>query len=162
MTIGLQIDLFSVIVSLFAGLLATGLMTTIEIPFWKRWGVKGILEWDENQILSSKFFGLSPTYIHFTGILLLHFLNGSIGGFGILLGMVLFPSLREVHLPVLGPLYGILLWVLTLLTIHKPITGIDPFKHPLGSGPVIVSFAGHIIYGISLIWVLANLGILNQ
>ena len=154
----MQIDLFSVMLSLFAGLVATGVMIIIEIPFWNRWGVTGILEWHENQILSSKFFGISPTNIHFTGIFLLHFLNGSIGGFGILLGMVLFPSLRDVNLLVLGPLYGLLLWVLTLLTIHKPITGIDPFKHPLGKGPVIVSFAGHIIYGISLIGVLMILG----
>jgi hypothetical protein len=147
--------------SLFAGVVATGVMTIIEIPFWKRWGVTGILEWHENQILSSKFFGISPTTINFTGMFLLHFLNGSIGGFGILLGMVLFLPLRDVHLLVLGPLYGLLLWVLTLLTIHKPITGIDPFKHPLGRGPVIVSFVGHIIYGISLIWVLLILRNLN-
>jgi hypothetical protein len=50
-TIGLQIYLFSIIVSLFARLVATGLLTTIEIPFWKRWGVTGKLEWHENQIL---------------------------------------------------------------------------------------------------------------
>jgi hypothetical protein len=88
-------------------------------------------------------------------------LNWSIGGFGIFFGMVLFPSLREVHLPVLGPLYGLLLWVLTFLTIHKPITGRDPFKHSLGRSAAIISFAGHIIYGIPVIWVLVILGLLN-
>jgi hypothetical protein len=153
----LQIDLFTVTLSLLAGLVATGIMTLLEIPSWKRWGLSGILEWHENQILSVKFFGLSPSNIHFNGIFLLHFLNGSIGGFGILLGIGLFPFLMKIHPLVIGPLYGLLLWVLTLLTIHKQLTGINPFKHPLGYGPLIVSFAGHIIYGISLVWIILNL-----
>jgi hypothetical protein len=132
-------------------------MTILEIPFWKRWGLTGILEWHENQILSIKFFRLSPSNIHFAGIFFLHFLNGSLGGVGILLGMVLLPFLTEIHPLILGPLYGLLLWVLTLLTIHKQLTGINPFKHPLGYGPVTVSFAGHMIYGLSLAWLILNL-----
>jgi hypothetical protein len=132
-------------------------MTILEIPFWKRWGLTGILEWHENQILSIKFLRLSPSNIHFAGIFFLHFLNGSIGGVGILLVMVLLPFLTEIHPLVLGPLYGLLLWVLTLLTIHKQLTGINPFKHPLGYGPVTVSFVGHMIYGLSLAWLILNL-----
>ena len=45
--------------SFAAGLISTGVMTIIEIPFWKKWGITGILEWHENQMLSSKYFRFS-------------------------------------------------------------------------------------------------------
>jgi hypothetical protein len=136
--------------SLGAGLISTGVMTIIEIPFWKKWGITGILEWHENQILSSKYFRFSHPD-SFLGILSLHFLNGSIGGFGLLLGLILIPYLINIHFLILGSIYGVFLWVFTLIPIHKSITEINPFRHPLGIGPVIVSFIGHIFYGIMLI-----------
>ena len=46
--------------------------------------------------------------------------------------------------------YGVVLWILTLVPIHKPITGFSPWKHPLGHLPAIASLSGHILYGIVL------------
>jgi hypothetical protein len=137
--------------SLFAGFVSTGLMTILEIPFWKRWGLTGILEWHENQILICRFFSLASTNLHFWGIFLLHFLNGSLGGIGLLLAFILIPTLKEIPLLPLGILYGSFLWILTLIPIHKPITGIDPWNHPLGKGPAVLSLVGHTIYGITLV-----------
>ena len=71
------------------------------------------------------------------------------GGIGFYYLLTLIPSLITVAVFV-GIIYGLLLWVLTLLPIHKPITGIDPFKHPLGLGPAITSLTGHILYGVIL------------
>jgi hypothetical protein len=147
----MQIDLYSVLMSLFSGLISTGIMTTIEIPFWKKWGLIGILEWHENQVLTCKIFRLSDVKKYFWGIFLLHFVNGSLGGIGLLLALILIPSLKDINFLLLGLLYGFLLWILTLFPIHKPITGIDPWKHPLGKGPAIVSLIGHAIYGITLV-----------
>ena len=147
----MQIDLFTILSSLFAGFVSTGAMTILEIPFWKRWGLTGILEWHENQILTSKLFRLSSNNLHFWGIFLLHFLNGSLGGMGLLLAFILIPTLKEIPLLPLGLLYGFFLWILTLVPIHKPITGINPWNHPLGKGPAVVSLVGHTIYGITLV-----------
>jgi hypothetical protein len=147
----LQIDLFTILSSLFVGFVSTGAMTILEILFWKRWGLTGILEWHENQILTSKLFGLSSNNLHFWGIFLLHFLNGSLGGIGLLLAFILIPALKEIPLLPLGLLYGFFLWILTLVPIHKPITGINPWNHPLGKGPAVVSLVGHTIYGITLV-----------
>ena len=146
----MQIDLFTILSSLFAGFVSTGAMTILEIPFWKRWGLTGILEWHENQILTCKLFRLSNN-LHFWGIFLLHFLNGSLGGIGLLLAFILIPTLKEIPLLPLGLLYGFFLWILTLVPIHKPITGINPWNHPLGKGPAVVSLVGHTIYGITLV-----------
>ena len=148
----MQIDLFTILSSLFAGFVSTGAMTILEIPFWKRWGLTGILEWHENQILTTcKLFRLSSNNLHFLGIFLLHFLNGSLGGIGLLLAFILIPTLKEIPLLPLGLLYGFFLWILTLVPIHKPITGINPWNHPLGKGPAVVSLVGHTIYGITLV-----------
>jgi hypothetical protein len=147
----LQIDLFTILSSLFAGFVSTGAMTILEIPFWKRWGLTGILEWHENQILTCKLFSLSSNNLHFWGIFLLHFLNGSLGGIGLLLAFILIPTLKEIPLLPLGLLYGFFLWILTLVPIHQPITGINPWNHPLGKGPAVVSLVGHTIYGITLV-----------
>lgn len=149
--LNLQIDLYIILSSLFAGFVSTGLMTILEIPFWKRWGLTGILEWHENQILTCKFFRLASNNLHFWGIFLLHFLNGSLGGIGLLLAFILIPTINEIPFLPLGLLYGFFLWILTLVPIHKPITGIDPWNHPLGKGPAVLSLVGHTIYGITLV-----------
>jgi len=63
-----------------AGFISTGLMTIFEIPFWRIWGIQGILEWHENQILISKLIKkITRTeydIISYNGILLLHVTNG--------------------------------------------------------------------------------------
>ena len=146
----LKLDLFSILLSVIAGLISTGLMTLIEIPFWKKWKLTGILEWHENQILTCKIFKIPNNKNYFWGIFFLHFLNGRLGGIGLNLALVLFPSLYEIPLLIIGLLYGFFLWILTLLPIHKPITGINPLNHPLGHGPIIISLLGHALYGITL------------
>ena len=144
-----MVDYFSVFLSLLAGLFATLMMSIFKFPFWRKWGLEGSLEWHENQVLYSKFFRTDRTKINFTGLFLLHFVNGGLGGIGFYFLLTLSPSLITM-LFFVGILYGLVLWVLTLLPIHKPITGIDPLKHPLGLGPAITSLTGHLVYGVIL------------
>ena len=125
-------------------------MTVIEIPFWKRWKLTGILEWHENQVLTCKIFRLPDNKNYFWGIFFLHFLNGGLGGIGLLLALVLIQPLNQISLLIIGLFYGLFLWIVTLVPIHKPITGINPLNHPLGKGPLITSLLGHVIYGITL------------
>lgn len=64
-------------------------MTLTEIPSWKKWGLHGVFEWHENQILSNRLLRHISNYsgrkekktaIHFKGIFLLRFLNGILAG----------------------------------------------------------------------------------
>lgn len=142
---------------LVGGLLATGVMTIIELPFWRRWKLQGVLEWHENQILISRLLRSDERRLNYAGIFSLHFLNGALGGLGLALALYLIPSLYSIQLILLGPAYGFFLWILTLVPIHKPITGIHPWKHPLGRGPAVASLAGHILYGIVLAVVFLSL-----
>ena len=136
----------AILLGLVAGIAATTAMTLTEIPSWKKWGLRGVFEWHENQAITA--YLMRSTKTSFAGIFFFHFLNGTLAG-------IAFPFLVSFLLPyapllVLGTAYGVVLWVLTLVPIHKPITGLHPWNHPLGQLPAIASLAGHIVYGITL------------
>jgi hypothetical protein len=135
------------------GLLGTLAMTAIEIVPWRKWGLSGVLEWHENQMLIMKFLRLensNTTRLHYLGIFGLHFANGLLGGIGFYFAIIFIDYLSILPLPLLGMLYGFFLWIVTLIPIHKPITGLHPWNHPSGHGPAITSLLGHFAYGIVL------------
>jgi hypothetical protein len=141
---------------IFSSMIATTIMTLYEIPFWRKWGLKGVFELHENQILSIRFFGLSRRVVQYRGIFFLHFLNGTLGGvlFPFVVTYLIIPhSMMLVTL--LGIVYGVLLWIITLVPIHKPITGLAVWNHPLGHYPALVSLGGHVIYGVVLGFMIA-------
>jgi hypothetical protein len=136
---------------LIGGIVATTVMTISEIPSWKKWGLTGVFEWHENHLLSTKFFHISQKKVNFKYIFFLHFLNGSLAGLA-------FPFVRPIinisniseSILILSILYGFLLWIVTLVPIHKPITGCSWWNHQLGHLPAIASLIGHLIYGFVL------------
>ena len=143
------------LISFCIGLFATTIMTIFEIPAWRKWKLEGVLEWHENQVLSTKLFRLSESKTHVFGIFLLHFANGGLGGIGFVLALILIPDTTS-NLAFAGIIYGVFLWVATLIPIHRPITGISPWRHQNGMLPMMTSLGGHLIYGITIGFV-ANL-----
>jgi hypothetical protein len=121
---------------LIGGIVATTVMTISEIPSWKKWGLIGVFEWHENHLLSTKFFHIPQKKVNFKYIFYLHFLNGSLAGLA-------FPFVRPIinisniseSILILSILYGFLLWIVTLVPIHKPITGCSWWNHQLGHLP---------------------------
>ena len=146
-----MVDYFSVFLSLMAGLFATLMMSIFEFPFWRKWGIEGVLEWHENQVISTRFFHISNDKPCFKYIFFLHFLNGSLAGIGFLLILsILNIPITGQYVVVLSLTYGLVLWIVTLLPIHKPITGHSVWNHQLGHLPSIASLTGHLIYGLVL------------
>jgi hypothetical protein len=142
------------LIGLLGGIASTAIMTLTEIPSWKRWGLHGVFEWHENQVITIRLFKLSnDNKIYFKGIFFFHFLNGTLAGIAFpFIVASFFTSLVSStgSLLLLGMLYGFVLWIVTLLPIHKPITGFSPFNHPLGRMPALASLGGHIVYGLVL------------
>ena len=135
------------------GLLGTLVMSVIEVIPWRKWGLSGVFEWHENQILIAKFLRLEnddDACLHYLGIFGLHFINGLLGGMGFYFAITFIDYLAILPLPLLGILYSFFLWVVTLVPIHKPITGLHPWNHPLGHWPAIASLTGHFAYGLVL------------
>jgi uncharacterized membrane protein len=145
------------LIGLLGGIVSTVIMTLTEIPSWKRWGLPGVFEWHENQVITRRLFKLpnenNNNNTNFKGVFFFHFLNGTLAGiafpfivasfFTVLINSIL-------SLLLLGMLYGFVLWIITLVPIHKPITGFSPWNHPLGHMPAFASLGGHIVYGFVL------------
>jgi hypothetical protein len=144
------------IYGLIGGLVSTAMMTLAEIPSWKKWHLQGVFEWHENQEITRKLLSISndeKKTMHIKGIFFFHFLNGTLVGIAFpLIITSLFPSFINdiVSLLLIGILYGFIVWIVTLIPIHKPITGLSPWNHPLGKWPAIASLGGHIVYGFIL------------
>src|SRR4249920_2200498 len=99
-------------------------MTLTEIPSWKKWGLHSVFEWHENEVLSEKFFRISEK-IDFRGIFVFHFVNGTLAGlafpFIITLLNTFFVTVIDTFLVAI--IYRFVLWIVTLVPIHKSITG---------------------------------------
>ena len=136
---------------LVSGIAATAVMTVTEIPSWRKWGLLGVFEWHENQLLSTRFFHIPRHKLCFKYIFFLHFLNGSLAGiaFPLILSILDVPITRD-YILVPSVTYGFMLWIVTLVPIHKPITGYSVWNHQLGHLPSIASLIGHLIYGLVL------------
>lgn len=90
-------------------------------------------------------------HIMYVGTFCLHFINDILAAipfpFAFLFFKELFSTDEFLHSILFGIAYSILLWILTLLPIHKPITGLSVWNHPLGKLPGAISFCGHMLYG---------------
>ena len=140
--------------SAFFALAGTSLMSLFELPLWQKWGITAVLEWHENLVLSSKIVGRDLKAV-WTGILSLHYLNGVLAGlFFPVFAWLLISLFGLSNTFIIGITYAALLWILTLAPIHKPITGLSPFNHPLGKLPLAASISGHLIYGLVISLVL--------
>jgi hypothetical protein len=143
------------LIGLLGGIVSTVIMTLTEIPSWKRWGLPGVFEWHENQVITRRLFKLSNdnNNINFKGVFFFHFLNGTLAGIAfpfIIASFFTTLVISSTSLLLLGLLYGFALWIITLVPVHKPITGLSPFNHPLGHMPALASIGGHIVYGLVL------------
>jgi hypothetical protein len=132
------------------GLFGTLVMSAIEVIPRRKWGLHGVFEWHENQMLIVKFLKLKndDACLHYLGIFGLHLTNGVLAGIGFYFAIEFIDFLALLPLPLLGMVYSFFLWIVTLVPIHKPITGLHPWNHPLGHGPALASLAGHFAYGI--------------
>lgn len=139
-------DPTTLLVGFLAGAGATVPMTATEVPAYRRWGLEAVLEWHENQTVLGRLLRRPPESLVLPG-LLLHVLHGGVAGVVFLAGLALL-NLRPAA-PLLGPLFGLLLWSVTLL-IHRPLTGVPPVAHPQGRLPLLLSLLGHMVYGLAL------------
>jgi hypothetical protein len=121
-------------------------------------GFTCVFEWHENQVIAKRMCKISDDdnnnkKIHFKGIFFFHFLNGTLAGIAFPFIVASFFTVfmnSGTSLLLLGMLYGFVLWIITLVPIHKPITGFSPWNHSLGHMPALASLGGHIFYGLVL------------
>jgi uncharacterized membrane protein YagU involved in acid resistance len=134
-----------VLKGLVAGLTSTAVMSLLEYPIWRRWGLEMVTEWHLNQVIAGRLLRRSPNTVIVQG-LLFHILHGGLAGIVFVSVLSLAPNV-PINDAAVG--FGLILWVVSLF-ILKPVTGVGLRGHPLGLSPFIVSLTGHILYGMSL------------
>lgn len=139
-------DDLTILRGLLAGFAATAPMTLAELLARYRWGLEGLLDWQENQTIAGRILNRPLEVVVFPG-LGFHFLHGLLAGIVFVLVVPLFPSAWP--LAVLGPGYGAVLFAITLV-IHRPITGRYAWSGPQRTVALVVSLLAHLVYGAAL------------
>ncbi len=107
-----------------AGFLSAIIMTLIEYPFWRAWGIQGVSEWQVNWVmvsaLSKKWKTMKNPLISWT--IASHISHGVVAGiaFRLLLPFVI-PFLRMANASLLldGTIFGIALWFLFTFLLRR-------------------------------------------
>lgn len=141
--------LWTALTGLLAGVISTAAMSVIEAAYWRRWGLVGVLEWHENQVIWSRLRKAPRSQVSYIGVLALHFLNGALAAvpFPFVASALAWPRVWSAPI---GLAYGAIVWLLTLYPIHEPVTGVSLSHHPDGPYPVAASLFGHLVYGLCL------------
>jgi len=131
-----------------AGCLATAVMSLLQLPFWRANGLEYVLEWHENVGIVKRLFKKISEEKALAYSFFFHFLNGGLADAAYNVFLNFFELLNVFGPFLLGCLFGMFLWVFTLAPIHRPLTGLPVFGHPLGAGPIVLSVVLHMLYGV--------------
>ena len=128
-----------------SGLVAVVLMTLFETPFWHQFGMKGVVQWQVNEIIVSRL--LSKPYVEgkrlrwAIGMHLFH---------GVALGALFAIWLTSVHLPLYltGLVYSIALWSFIPFSLRDALQRAG--RVSFTNGGMTVSLLAHVVYGLAL------------
>jgi hypothetical protein len=123
-------------------------MSLLQLPFWRANGLEYVLEWHENVGIVKRLFKKISEEKALAYSFFFHFLNGGLAAAAYNIFLNFFELLKVFGPFLLGCLFGIFLWVFTLAPIHRPLTGLPVFGHPLGAGPIVLSVVLHMLYGV--------------
>src|SRR2546425_7842096 len=128
-------------------------MTLFEFPFWKRWGMNGVVEWQTNWIILSKLARVNSNRIReprISWIITLHLWHGVAAGiaFGLIAPFViLLPAMGFSVVPD-AVAYSVALWVIFMLVPRKAFESAGGTR--ISNCSLLVALASHFVYGISL------------
>ena len=130
-------------------------MSISEYPFYKKWGIKGVYEFHESEMMFCKLTNREFQNKISSFGLLTHMINGSL----LSVPFVFYLNITNTSPTVLiGIIYALFVWFVTLLPVHKLITNESILGNPYGYKPILVSIFGHCIYGFVLYYIYVNLG----
>ena len=124
-------------------------MTLFEFPFWRKWGMNGVAEWQTNWVILSKLARLDSNRIQQPRILWtisLHLWHGTAAGivFGFLLPVVtMLPTGNSIFLDAVD--YSVALWVIFMLTPRRAFESAGGTR--ISNRSLTVALASHLVYG---------------
>ncbi len=135
------------------GLGSASAMTLTEFPFWKKWGMTAVAEWQVNWVIVSRFRRISsrsrqPEIQWIVASHLSHGVAASIV-FSILLPLsfAVFPA-TKVSILLDALLYSVLLWVIFSVMLRTTFEALGRIK--ISTRGTLVALISHIVYGVLL------------
>jgi hypothetical protein len=134
-----------------AGLVAAVCMTIFEFPFWRRWGMEGVAEWQVNAVIVSLLVRKSTRgRVSSPMVVTMHLFHGAVLGvvFRALLLGFLGPTIPSSTVLSYAIVYTIVLWTVSPFLTRKFFETSGGFR--MTRNGLAVSFLSHIVYGVFL------------
>jgi hypothetical protein len=135
----------------FAGLVAAACMTVFELPFWRRWGMEGVAEWQVNAVIVSLLIrGSTRKRVSASMVVAMHLFHGAVLGivFRLLLLGLVGSSFLSSLVPAYTIAYSAVLWIISPFLTRGLFERSGGFL--MTRKGLTVSFLSHIVYGILL------------
>jgi hypothetical protein len=128
-------------------------MTFFEFPFWKRWGMNGVAEWQTNWVILSKLARLDSNRIReprISRIVALHLWHGTAAGivFGLLLPVMPLLATGNFSILLAAVVYSTALWVIFMLAPRSSFGSAGGMR--ISDRSMSVALASHLVYGVAL------------
>ena len=147
--------LYEILGAAIAGFAAAIFMTLSEFPFWRKWGMEGVGEWQVDTVIYSRIILRRSRLIEEPGFpwktVGTHLLNGVIASVAFrLLLPIFYVFIPDARLSILydTTVYSFVLWILF------PVMGRTTFESTgqirIVNRGLLVSLLSHVVYGIFL------------
>jgi|SRR5207302_2415387 len=141
---------FELLGACLAGLVAAICMTIVELPFWKKWGMEGVAEWQVNSVIVSIFIRkFSNRKVSIPKSVGMHLLHGAALGivFRALLAL-LGTATPASSILTYAILYSGVLWIISPFLSRSLFERAGGFR--MAKRGLAVSFLAHNVYGVFL------------
>ncbi len=141
---------FELLGACFIGLVAAICMTIVELPFWKKWGIEGVAEWQVNSVIVSMLIRkFSNRRVSISVSVGMHLLHGAALGivFRVLLTL-LGTAIPASSILTYAIVYSGVLWIISPFLSRSLFESAGGFR--MTKRGLAVSFLAHNVYGFSL------------
>jgi hypothetical protein len=141
---------FELLAACLAGLVAAICMTIFELPFWKKWGIEGVAEWQVNSVIVSVLIRkFSNRRVSISMSVGMHLFHGAALGtvFRVLLSL-LGTTILASPLLIYAVVYSGVLWIISPYLTRSLFESAGGFR--MTKKGLAVSFLAHNVYGFFL------------
>jgi len=141
---------FELLGACLAGLVAAICMTIVEVPFWKKWGIEGVAEWQVNSVIVSMLIRkFSNRRVSISMSVGMHLLHGAALGivFRVLLAL-LGTAIPASSILTYAIVYSGVLWIISPFLSRSLFERAGGFR--MTKRGLAVSFLAHGVYGVFL------------
>jgi len=135
----------------FAGLVAAICMTIFELPFWRRWGMEGVAEWQVNAVIVSVLIrNFTQRRVVTSMSVAMHLIHGAALGivFRLLILGLLGTTILLSTVLSYAIVYSLVLWIISPFLTRSLFEASGGFR--MTRKGLAVSFLAHNVYGVFL------------